>query len=78
MKKKQQRVSHTQRRVDHTQRRVDHSQKREGLGSLGRVVGGSLEKVGNKDHLPHGLGLVEEDSCVMVVGNCDRMEKQDG
>ena len=79
MKKKHQRVDHTQRRVDHTRRKVDHSQKRGGLGSLGKMVGGSREKVGNKNHLPQGSGLVEEDNRVMgVSGDCDMMEMQDG
>ena len=59
MKKKQQ-------RVNYTQRKVGHSQKRGGLDSLGKVVGGSLEKVGNKNHLPQDSGLVEEDIPVMV------------
>ena len=72
MKKKHQ-------RVNHTQKRVDHIQKRGGLDSQGKVVGGSWEKVGNKDHLPQDSGLVEEDNCVMVmVGDCDMMETQDG
>ena len=57
-------------RVDHTQRRVDHTQKRGDLDSLGKVVRGSWEKVGNKDHLPQDAGLVEEGNCVM--------ERQDG
>ena len=72
MKKKHQ-------RVNHTQKRVDHSQKWVGLDSLGKSVGGSWEKVGNKNHLPQDSGLVEEDNCVMVVvGDFDMMEMQDG
>ena len=79
MKKRHQRVDRTQRKVDRTQKRVDHSQKRVGLDSLGKVVGGSWEKVGNKNHLPQDSGLVEEDNCVMVVvGDFDMVETQDG
>ena len=73
MKKKQQ-------RVNHTQRKVGHSQKRGGLDSLGKVVGGSLKKVGNKNYLPQDSGSVEEDNRVMVVvvvGDCDMMETED-
>ena len=40
--------------VDHTQKRVDHTQNMGGLGSLGKVERGNLEKVGNKNHLPQG------------------------
>lgn len=79
MKKKHQMVNHTQKRVNHIQKRVDRSQKWGGLDSLGKVVGGSWEKVGNKNHLPQDSGLVEEDNCVMVVvGDFDMVEAQDG
>ena len=72
MKKKHQ-------RVNHIQKRENRSQKRVGLDSQGKLVGGSWEKVGNKNHLPQDSGLVEEDNCVMVVvGDFDMVETQDG
>ena len=46
---------------------------------LGKVEGGNLEEVGNRNHLPQDSGLVEEDNRVMVVvGGCDVMEIVDG
>ena len=50
-----------------------------GLGSLGKVEGGNLDRVRNRNRLPQDSGLVEEDNRVMVVvGGCDVMEIVDG